>query len=250
MQFLRVSLWLIAAVLFTLVGCASYETKIVPFKLPSAHPNAVQVAGATMTAKDYSKRKEAEENFGFDIVGAGVLPVQVIFDNKGENAIEIVAAQTFLMDTENNLWPVLDAKLAYNRIHKKTELGKTKSDAVQYGGLRGLAGGLLGAAIGIVAGEPVGESAVKGVALGAAAGATTGGAQGLDDQDVRQKIRQDLDNRTLESRPIAPHEIAHGFIFFPAEAKGAVELRIQIRNVNTGAIHPLIMTLGKTAGSG
>ncbi|MGD0276203.1 MAG: hypothetical protein ABSB79_09140 [Syntrophales bacterium] len=241
-------LWLLAAFILVFIGCASYETKVVPFKLPTAYSNAVELAGATIAAKDFSNKKEAEENFGFDIIGAGVIPVQLIFDNQGNNFIEIVAEQTFLVDTESNLWKVMDAKLAYDRIQKKTELGEAKSGALKYGGLGGLAGGLLGAAIGIVSGQPVGDAAVKGAALGAAAGATIGGAQGLDDPEVRHKIRSDLDSRSLESRAIKPHELAYGFIFFPGEAKGATELRIQIRDARIGTIYPLKMKLGKTAG--
>src|SRR3972149_1129047 len=131
-----------------LTACASYERQVVPFKLPSAYPNATEAAEAFIAAKSYDDKDEAGKAFGFDIKGAGILPVQVIFDNKGGHPLEIVPAQTFLVDEENNLWPILDAGLAYDRITKKTELGKVATEGGKYGGLAGAAGGVIGGALG------------------------------------------------------------------------------------------------------
>jgi hypothetical protein len=225
------------------LGCASYQTTVVPFKMPSAYPNATEVAGAVVAAQSYSDKGEAEAAFGFDIMGAGVLPVRVIFDNKGSHPIDIVAKQTFLVDVESNLWPVLDERLAYDRIQKKTELGRVAPEAGKLGGLAGIAGGVIGAAIGIVSGHNVADAAMKGAALGAAAGITMGGSKGLSDTEVQARIRSDLERRTLENRSIKPGEIAHGFIFFPGESKKAVELRMQIKEVDTGKSYSLIMKL-------
>ena len=228
-------------IIFILAGCAGYERQVVPFKMPAAYPNATEAAGALIAAKAYDSEKEAESAFGFDIRGAGILPVQVIFDNKGNHPIEIVANQTFLVDSENNLWPVIDARLAYDRISKKTELGRVVPEGAKSGFLAGAAGAIIGAAIGIVSGHNVGDAAMKGAALGAAAGATMGGAAGLSDQDVQREIKEDLETRSLESRPVTPHEIAHGFIFFPGEAKGAKELRLRVMEVDSGVSHALVM---------
>ena len=236
----------ISLITFTFVfflSCASYETRIVPFKMPSAYPNATEVADAMIAAQAYDDKKEAKAAFGFDIIGAGILPVRVIFDNKGKQALDIVAAQTFLTDVDHNLWPVLEQKLAYDRIQKKTEFGRIAPEAGKYGGLGGLAGGVIGAAIGIVSGQSVGDAALKGAAVGAAAGITIGGAKGLTDTDVQDKIRSDLEKGSLDNRSVRAGEIANGFIFFPGESKKAVELRLQIREVGTGKIHSLTMKL-------
>jgi len=236
----------IITVVFALIlflGCASYETKVVPFKMPAAYPNATDVAGAMLAAQSYGDQKEAEAAFGFDIIGTGVLPVKVIFDNKGTHPIDIVGGQTFLVDVDNNLWPVLEQRLAYDRIQKKTELGKVAPEAGKYGALAGIAGGVIGAAIGIVSGQNVADAAMKGAALGAATGVVMGGTKGLSDTDVQARIRSDLEKRTLENRSVRPGEIAHGFIFFPGESKKAVELRLQIKEVDTGKVHSLIMKL-------
>ena len=236
--------WLHLIAIFLLVAvsaCTKYERQVVPFKLPTAYPNATEAAEATIAAKAYDGKDEAGNAFGFDIRGAGILPVQVIFDNKGAHSLEIVPAQTFLVDEANNLWPILDASLAYDRINKKTELGNVVPEGAKSGMLAGAAGGIIGAAIGIVTGTSVGEAAAKGAAIGAAAGLTMGGAKGLTDDEARYQIRDDLKTRSLEKRAVKPHEIAHGFIFFPGEAGKPKELRLHLKATDTGTIYPLIL---------
>lgn len=225
---------LILAVTFVTVSCASYERQVVPFQLPSVMPNAAQVSGATIAAKDFPNKKDAEAAFGFDIVGSGVYPIQVVFDNKGSHPIEIVANQTFMTDTDNKTWPILDAGLAYDRIHKKTQFGKIAPESTTAGLLGGAAGAVVGAAIGIVAGHSVGEFAAKGAAVGAAGGVLMGGAKAVTDTEPGRQIREDLQQRSLENRAVKPNELAYGFIFFPGEAKKAKELRLQIREADTG----------------
>lgn len=239
----QVLLSLVVIIIISLFGCTRYETKIQPLRMPSAYPNATQIGDALMGAEAYSDSKKAEKAFGFDIRGAGVLPVRVVFDNKGKFPLEIVSSQTFLVDIENNAWPVLDQNLAYERISKKTEMGEVAPQAAKYGALGGLAGGIVGAAIGVVSGSSVGDAAMKGAAAGAAAGVVIGGTKGLTDGEVQNRIQDDLSKRSLENRPVKPMEIAYGFIFFPGESKTAKELRIQIRNAATGQIYPLNMKL-------
>jgi hypothetical protein len=233
--------FLVALSVLCLAGCTSYERRVVPFKMPAAYPNATAVADATIAARAYDTSEEASAAFGFDIRGAGILPVQVIFDNVGNHPLEILSDKTLLVDEENNLWPILDERMAYDRISKKTELGKVAPEAAKGGLLAGAAGAVIGAAIGIVTGRNVAAAAGQGAAVGAAAGIAMGGAKGLSDSDVQYQIQEDLQKRTLERRAVAPHEVAHGFIFFPGEAKRAKELRISIRATDTNRVYPLIM---------
>ncbi len=226
-------------------GCESYKRQVQPLKMPSAYPNAMEVAGVTIAAKSYHDRQEAKEAFGFDIVGAGLIPVQVIFDNKGKGAVEIVTAQTFLVDRENNLWPILESSMAYERIDKKTELGKVVPEGAKYGALAGIAGGIVGAAVGIVAGRNVGQAALQGAAVGAAAGAVLGGSRGLMDKDTQARIREDLQKRGLENKPIAPGDISYGFLFFPGESSKPDELRLRVREKANGGTHALIFKLSE-----
>jgi len=237
------SLLSLAIILILLGGCTRYETRVQPLKMPSAYPNVTRIGDTQIGAEAYSDPGRAEEAFGFDIRGAGILPVRVVFDNRGKNALEIVSSQTFIVDNENNAWPILDQTLAYERISKKTEMGEVLPQGAKYGALGGVAGGIIGAAVGIVSGSNIGDAAMKGAAAGAAAGATLGGAKGLSDVEIRDRIHDDLNRRSLENRPIKPMEMAYGFIFFPGEAKTAMELRIRIKDSTTGQVYPLTMKL-------
>lgn len=226
---------------FLLAACATYERQVVPFKMPAAYPNVTTVANATIAAKSYDHSEEASSAFGFDIRGAGILPVQVIFDNTGNHPLEILTDKTLLVDEDNNLWPILEERMAYDRLARATELGRVVPEAAKGGLLGGAAGAVIGAAIGIVTGRNVAAAAGRGAAVGAAAGATMGGARGLSDSEVQYQIREDLRRGSLQRRAVAPQEIAHGFLFFPGEAKRPKELRLSIRATDTRQVYSLVM---------
>ena len=229
------------ALALILSACQSYQTKVVPAKLPSAYPNATEVAGATVATRIYDNKKEAQAVYGFDIVGAGVIPVQVVFDNRGSHPLQIVPDQTLLIDEESNIWPILDSNVAYERISKKTQYGEIGPQAAKGGVLAGLAGATLGAAIGIVTGTNVGSAAGMGAAVGAATGSVAGGTKGYLGTQPRDRIMEDIRKRTLENRAIMPNELAYGFLFFPGEAAKGKELRIGVREKDTATVHTLIL---------
>jgi hypothetical protein len=232
---------LFIALSMILSACQSYERRVVPAKLPSTYPNAIDVAGAVIATKAYDDKKEAEALFGFDIVGAGAIPVQVVFDNRGEHTLQIVPDQTLMVDEQSNIWPILDASLAYERIAKKTQFGEIAPEAAKGGVLAGLAGAVIGAAIGVVTGTNVGRAAGIGAAVGAAAGSVAGGTKGYFSEQPKDKIREDLQKRTLENKPIMPNQLAYGFLFFPGEAAKCKELRIGIKEKDTTIVHALIL---------
>ena len=235
---------LIIIVFFFAAGCTTYKTQPVSFKMPAAYPNATEVAGATVAAKAHDDPEEAKEAFGFDVRGAGLYPVQVIFDNTGDHSLQIEPSQTFLVDGGGNLWSIIDSSLAYDRVTEKSELSRIGREGAKTGFLTGAAGALLGAAIGIVSGENVLVSAGKGAALGGAIGATAGGAKAATSgAEARAEIREDLRGKSLENRAIPPGSIAHGFIFFPGEAEGAGELRLQLRVMETGDLSTIRLAL-------
>jgi hypothetical protein len=224
-------------------GCSPYSQQVVPFKMPASYPNMTQVAGIQIGARAYNDPNEAHTVFGFDIRGAGLFPVQIVLDHRGTSPVEINPAQTFLIDYQNNLWPALDKRLAYDRVTRHSELAGIGAGAAKTGLLGAVAGALIGAAIGIVAKKGIGEAAGMGAAVGAAAGATMGGAAAYGSDKAGQDISSDLRNKSLDNRPIRPLEIAHGFIFFPGEASSARELRVQFVEVGTGRIFNLALPL-------
>lgn len=225
-----------------LISCAtSYKAQPLPFKAPSAYPNAQNVAGATVGAKAYADAGEARETFGFDIRSAGMLPVQVVFDNQGTHPLEVNSSQTFLEDNDGNLWPVLDGNIAYERATKYAQTKEVFKEGAYHGFLGAIAGATIGAAIGIVTGQDVAEMTGRGAALGAAGGAVIGGAKGYDAEKARRSIIDDLKQKSLQSKPIQPNTLAYGIIFFPGEAKSVKQLRMQVVEKDTGTTHVLIM---------
>ena len=236
--------WLVVFILMAfLTGCSTaYQVKPLPFKAPSAYGNAAQAGGAVVGAQAFTDVKKAREAFGFDVRGAGMLPVEVAFDSEGTHPLRIVPNQTFLEDNEGNLWPILADKIAYDRATRYAQTKETFKEAAYAGFLGATAGAVLGAALGIVTGRGIGELAGKGAVAGAALGGTMGGVQGFTSDDARHEIVADMNKKSLENRPIAKG-LAFGFIFFPGEAKSAKQLRLQLMETDTGRVHILNLKL-------
>jgi hypothetical protein len=222
-------------------GCSTYEPKVTPFKLPEASANVQRVAGAFVAARAWDQEEEAQQAFGFNIIRAGLLPVQVSFDNRGSQTLVIVPSQTFLLNQRQEITPVLSDTEAYGRIKSGTAFQETVKGATQ-GGLLGTAtGALIGAAVGVVAGRSAGEYALRGLTMGAATGAVLGGAQGATDTRVPGSITADLSRRELKNAPIKPGELAYGLILFPREAGQPQALRLQLKDKDTGQLHTLTL---------
>jgi len=226
-----------------LAGCSPYPKQVVPFKMPAAYPNMTQMAGIQIGGRAYNDPSEAQMVFGFDIRGAGLFPVQLVLDHRGTAPVEINPSQTFLIDYQNNFWPLLEKRAAYDRVSRYTEIAGVGSGAVKGGFLGAAAGALIGAAIGIVTKGGIGEAAGMGAAVGAAAGATMGGAAAYGSDKQGQDISSDLRSKMVDNRPIRPMELVHGFLFFPGEAASAKEVRVQFIEGGTGRILNLSLPL-------
>ncbi len=230
----------ITLALFLLISssCASttYVAKPLPFKMPEAYNNAQQAAGAVIGARAYVDAKEAKENFGFDVRGAGMLPVEVVIDNRGTHPLEVNVGQTFLEDKEGNLWPILPRDIAYDRATKYAQTKEIFKSGAYSGFLGSVAGAAIGAAVGFVGGQHnVAESMGKGAVIGGVGGGVLGGAsasaEGAD--EARHTIINDLQQKTLKLQTLEPNNLSYGFIFFPGEAKSAKQLRLQIIEKDT-----------------
>jgi hypothetical protein len=227
-------LMIVAVTLFAVAACTFYESREVAFRPPDQIANVQQVGGARVAAEQYADKAAAKGAFGFDIRGAGLLPVQVIFDNRGPQRFEIVPEQTFLVDSAGGYWNLLDRKTAYQRVESSSEYGSIVKGGAEKGMWGAAAGALAGAAIGILSGNNVGEAVGKGAAVGAAGGAILGGAQAGNSDEAGRMIARDLANKDLENRIVEPGNLNRGFLFFPGEAPSAGQLRLQLRDVTSG----------------
>lgn len=222
----------------------TYKVKPLPFRAAAAYPNAQEIAGATVGAEAFVDQRSAGEAFGFNIRGAGLLPVQVVFDNRSVHPLEINPGQTFLEDHEGRFWSVLPKDIAYERVSRFAETKKIFKEGAYTGFLGGAAGAVIGAAIGVVTGTNIAEAAGKGAAIGAAAGATAGGIKGYaESDDARRSIVVDLNQKSLQNQKIEPQGLAFGFLFFPGEASSARLLRMQVKETDTGRTHLVILNL-------
>jgi len=234
----------LAMIFMISTGCASsYKAQPLPFKAPSGYPNATEVAGFVVGAKAFADPKEAKEAFGFDVLAAGMLPVQVVLDNQGRHPLVINGSQTFLEDGSDNLWPLLDSKTAYERATKYAQTKSIFKEGAYSAMLGTAAGAVIGAAIGVVTGEDVAIAAGKGAAAGAAGGATIGGIRGYGSDDARHDIIDDLNGKTLQNKPMVPGNLSYGVLFFPGEAASAKELRLQLKETDTGKSYTIKMRL-------
>lgn len=239
----KILVWIILPI-FALSGCTAYKSQYVSFRPPEAYPNNKVVDGVSLGAEAYADPELAQNAFGFDIKGAGLLPVQLVIDNKGGENLEIVQAQTFLVDDANRYWNVVPNNTAIDRLEKSTQLAAFFGSGAGKGALLGAAGGaILGAAIGIVAGENVGSALGKGAALGGAGGAIIGSAQEGTSGARERSIIEDIREKGLEGKVIPPESLANGFIFFPGEATSAKALRLQYRERGTGIIQTVTLKL-------
>lgn len=236
--------WLpLLLIVLLLVGCGSaYKAKPLPFKAPAAYNNMVQINGAQIGGQAFADPEIAQASFGFDIRSAGMLPVQVVFDNQSPNTLVINPAQTFLEDNQGNLWPVLTDRFAYERATKYAQTKKIFKEGAYSGFLGATAGTIIGAAIGVVSGGDVARTAGEGAAAGAAAGAVLGGASGAaTSNEARQEIMGDLRDKSLENKDITPGNLSHGIIFFPGEATSAKQLRLQLKEKKSGKLHTIFL---------
>ena len=230
------SLCLLSLTFLLLSACAGgYKSQEIPFKPPAAYTSMKVVAGAQIAAQAYADRSEANKMFGFDIRNAGVLPVQVIIDNAGEEALEINPKQTFLVDASGNYWDLLDNRTAYRRVSESTEYGNVSDKAGKNAFWGALGGAVVGGAIAIVSGNNVGEGLGKGAVVGGALGTVT------SEKDYQRS--RDLGTKSLDNRPIRPGELGRGFLFFPGEAPSATQLRLQLEAIRTGKLYTLIIDL-------
>lgn len=218
----------------------TYKAQPLSFKSPEAYSNSVRVADTSIGGTAFSDPEAAKAAFGFDVRAAGMLPIQLVFDNQGNKTLEINPDQTFLEDEQGNLWPILTEEFAYERATRYAQTKEAFKEGAYKGFLGAAAGAVIGAAIGIVSGD-LGESVGKGAAVGAAAGGTLGGAGAYASNDARAAIINDLSDKSLKNRYITPGNLSHGIIFFPGEAKSTKQLRLQLKEKESGNVHTVYL---------
>jgi len=234
-------LLLLFIVAFGLFACTTYKTQYVGFRHAADYPNSVVAGGVVVGAEAFADQEAAKQAFGFDIKKAGLLPVQIVMDNKSATAVEVIGDQTFLVDNNNRYWNLIPNRAAVQRVADATETGAILGGAGKGAAWGAAAGAVLGAAFGVLTGENVAEAAGKGAAVGGAGGAVYGGSKEGTSVERERTIADDIRDKGLEGKAIPVQSLANGFLFFPAEAQSAKELRLQILDVHSGEVHALLL---------
>jgi hypothetical protein len=233
----------LALLVLLVAACTVYESREVPFRPPAQYANLQTVAGVQLAAESFNAPARAKEVFGFDIRGAGLLPVQVAIENSGGRRLEMVPEQTFLIDSGGNFWNLMDRRTAYQRVEESSEFSAIVKGGSQKAFWGAAAGALVGLAIGVLDGGNIGNDIGRAATVGAAGGAILGGAQAGTSGDQGRQIARDLANKQLDNRVIEPSTLGHGFLFFPGEATDAAKLRLQLRDVESGEQYTVILPL-------
>ena len=223
------------------LGCSTYKPTVTPFKLPEAYANMQRVADTYVGARAWNDVEAARQAFGFDIIGAGLLPVQVSFDNRGSQTLVVSSTQTFLINSQQELFPVLSDKEAYDRVARGVKFKENVKGFTQGALLGAATGALIGAAVGVAGGSRAGDYAMRGAAAGAVSGGILGGLGSAGETQVPRTITEDLSRHDLRNRPIKPGELAFGLILFPREAGLPNSLRLQLQDQDTGQVFTLLL---------
>jgi hypothetical protein len=160
-------------------------------------------------------------------------------DNRSGDQVQVVLDQTFLVDDDKRYWNLISNRAAVERVTKATQSGEILGGAAKGAGWGAATGAVLGAAFGVLTGDNVADAAGTGAAVGAAGGAVYGGAQKGTDPQQPRTIADDLRDKGLEGKIIPDQSLANGFLFFPAEAQSARELRLQMREIQSGYLYTL-----------
>ncbi|GLI38013.1 glycine zipper family protein [Geobacter hydrogenophilus] len=223
-------------------ACTPYRSQYVGFRPAEDYVNRLVVSGVTIGGEAFADSGAAQDAFGFDIKGSGLIPAQIVMTNQGRKNLEIVSGQTFLVNDQNRYFQVVPNAVAVDRIEKSTQFASFFGSETGKGAVLGAVGGaVLGAAVGIVSGRGIGEAIGKGAAIGGAGGAVAGGLKGGTSGERERTIINDIRAKGLEGKTIPAGSIASGFLFFPAEADTARELRLQLRDQDTGEIHNVVL---------
>jgi hypothetical protein len=192
---------------------------------PSMAGQRVDVQGAQLAALAYADPDEAQRMFGFDIRGAGLLPVRLAIGNRSGGVIRIDPRQTFLIDRQGLAWPLLTADQARDRMAGAPASGGTaKSAATSKPGVPedGAAEIFTGFAMDLLL-QAESEAAAPGRSALKTALAGENSPPRLE-----ERIGQDIGLKSLRNPRLQPGEQAQGYLFFPGreEAQGADTLRL------------------------
>jgi hypothetical protein len=213
------ALAVLAAVFFR----TAHYGRLPPESPPSMLGHRIDVQGAQLAALAYADPGKAKKRFGFDIRGAGLLPIRLAIDNRSGGVARIDPRQTFLIDRQGLAWPLLTADQAHDRMAGAPD-DRAKNAATPMPGVPedGAAETFTGFAMSLLLQDGF-EAAVPSRAAVETAVASERRPPVLED-----RIRRDISLKSPRNPRLQSGELAQGYLFFPGreEAQGADTLRL------------------------
>jgi hypothetical protein len=218
----------LSALAVLVLACTAYLDR--PPPLPDLAGARLDLDGVLAAAEAYAEPRRAETAFGFDLRGAGLLPVRIALDHRGGSGVLRVApAETFLIDGQGLAWPLLTGDQALDRVADRLPAGSAAGGPGAFGPggrVTGFAAALLRVEAG---GWPVADRAVL-VATAAEEWGVPTAPPGEPALSLEERVRRDLAGRRLALQELRPGETGRGWLFFPDldEIQGAVSLRLAL----------------------
>ena len=232
---------LVIAVLLS--ACVTYSSHSVSYRSPKEYRNYQETYGFMVGAESFADKKNAEKAFGFDVRAAGLLPVQVVINNKSGQGVDVVSGQTFLIDGSNRYWKLLTHREAVDKVKKAAEAGIITSVAGKGASWSSVASALMGPAIRVVSARDAASVMVKSDVSNSGGDVAGGVGKAVDDTQREVKIAEDIREKGVEGKILSAESLASGFMFFPGEVSAVSEIRMQIKFRDTGRIQTLNLKL-------
>lgn len=220
---IRLAITLLPLLILAAAGPAwfAYDTRTVPSPEPEAvwiELAELQVAAAALEDSDTARR-----TFGFDIRGAGLLPVRLAIENRGAHPARLDPPQIFLIDGQGLAWPLLTAGQARSRLAEALGEGKAPKHTPGAKQWIDAAPILTGFALDVF---PRDEPEVATPGHDGWLGRLLGEAR----ESPEQRSRRDLLSRFLRNPPLPAGQSALAWLFFPGreEVRGAETLRLAV----------------------
>ena len=116
---------LAATVACLLASCAPPQDQSEFVPLTESQAETVEVQGLRLQAMAYDDPVWAGSVFGFDIRGAGLLPLRLTLQNRSVGKVKVIPRQTFLIDQAGQAWPLLTSAQVSARLGRGAGMAPT-----------------------------------------------------------------------------------------------------------------------------
>lgn len=191
--------------------------------LPPPQPAGhwIEVQGLRIAGQALQTADGAKQAFGFDIRGAGLLPIRLAIEHRGKAVAGIDAPQTFLVDREGLAWPLLTAAQARARLPAAVESEATghRAAAAYW---KNAPETLTGFALDLgIRGAPDPD-----LDEGSPYNSWWKMIRGLDAPAAEMRVRERLTRNSLRNPSLGAGQAVEGYLLFPGRADEAKAIAI------------------------